>query len=126
MRHAIERGDTPAKLFAMVCGFYRRALIDTDFAAGCPVGNVAQEAHDDEPLRAATQEVFNDWRSIMHGSLTAAGHSERAAADLAELCIAGLEGALLLARVQRSPDPIDRVQRQLQNLLDTTPNKETA
>jgi len=126
MRHAAERGDTPAKLFAMVCGFYRRALVDSDFAAGCPVGNVAQEAHDDEPLRAATREVFNDWRSIMRGSLTAAGHSKADAADRAELCIAGLEGALMLARVDRSPAPIDRVQRQLQSLLDTTPNKETA
>ena len=117
MRHAVERGDTPAELFAMVCGFYRRALVDTDFAAGCPVGNVAQEAHDDEQLRAAADEVFNNWRSILRGSLTAAGHDEAAADDLAELCIAGLEGALMLARVNHSPNPIDRVQRQLQSLL---------
>jgi AcrR family transcriptional regulator len=61
MRHAAQRGDTPAELFAMVCGFYRRALVDSDFAAGCPVGNVAQVAHGDEPLRAATGEVFDDW-----------------------------------------------------------------
>ena len=126
MRHAVERGDTPAELFATVCGFYRRALVDTDFAAGCPVGNVAQEAHDDEPLRAAANEVFDDWRSIMRASLTAGGHTATGATDLAELCIAGLEGALLLARVQRSPDPIDRVQRQLQSLLTTPPTtKET-
>jgi AcrR family transcriptional regulator len=127
MRHAAERGDTPAELFAMVCGFYRRALVDTDFAAGCPVGNVAQEAHDDEPLRAAAHDVFNDWRSIMRGSLTAAGHDEPAVDDLAELCIAGLEGALMLARVDRSPNPIDRVQRQLERLLASPPTtKETA
>jgi TetR/AcrR family transcriptional regulator, lmrAB and yxaGH operons repressor len=127
MRHSVERGDTPAELFAMVCGVYRRALVDSDFAAGCPVGNVAQEAHDDEPLRAAANEVFDDWRSILGASLTAAGHTAAGATDLAELCIAGLEGALMLARVQRSPDPIDRVQGQLESLL-TTPatTKETA
>jgi TetR/AcrR family transcriptional regulator, lmrAB and yxaGH operons repressor len=127
MRHAVERGDSPAELFAMVCGFYRRALVDTDCAAGCAVGNVAQEAHDDERLRAAANEIFDDWRSILGASLTAAGHTASDATDLAELCIAGLEGALLLARVQRSPDPIDRVQRQLQSLLTTPPTtKETA
>jgi TetR/AcrR family transcriptional repressor of lmrAB and yxaGH operons len=126
MRHSVECGDTPAELFAMVCGVYRRALVDSDFAAGCPVGNVAQEAYDDEPLRDATHEVFNDWRSIMRASLTTAGHTAADATDLAELCIAGLEGALMLARVQRSPDPIDRVQRQLESLLTTPPTtKET-
>jgi TetR/AcrR family transcriptional repressor of lmrAB and yxaGH operons len=127
MRHAVERGDTPAELFAMVCSFYRRALVDTAFAAGCPVGNVAQEAHDDELLRAAANEVFDDWRSILGASLTAAGHTAAGATDLAELCIAGLEGALMLARVDRSPAPIDRVQRQLDVLLATPPTtKETA
>jgi AcrR family transcriptional regulator len=126
MRHAVERGDTPAELFATVCGFYRRALVDTDFAAGCPVGNVAQEAHDDEGLRAAADDVFNDWRSIMRGSLTAAGHDEAAADGLAELCIAGLEGALMLARVDRSPDPIDRVRRQLEKLLAAPPTEESS
>jgi TetR/AcrR family transcriptional repressor of lmrAB and yxaGH operons len=124
MRHAVDRGDTPAELFAMVCGFYRRALVDSDFAAGCPVGNVAQEAHDDEPLRAATDEVFNEWRTIMRGSLTAAGHDNAHAQDLADLCIAGLEGALVLARVDRSPAPIDRVQRQLNQLLAAPLTKE--
>src|SRR5438477_6546040 len=32
MHHAVSRGDTPAQVFSMVCGFYRRALIDTEFA----------------------------------------------------------------------------------------------
>ena len=125
MRHAAQRGDTPAELFAMVCGFYRRALVDSDFAAGCPVGNVAQEAHDDEGLRAAADDVFNDWRSIMRGSLTAAGHDEAAADGLAELCIAGLEGALMLARVDRSAAPIDRVQRQLHTILTESPTTDS-
>jgi TetR/AcrR family transcriptional repressor of lmrAB and yxaGH operons len=117
MRHAVERGDTPAQLFSMVCGFYRRALVDSDFAAGCPVGSVAQEAHDDATLRDAVGEVFDDWRAILVGALVADGHRRRDAADLAELCIAGLEGALMLARVRRNADSIDRVERRLRALL---------
>src|SRR5215211_1561249 len=65
MRHAAERGDTPAELFAMVCGFYRRALVESEFAAGCPVGAVAHDAFRDAPLRDAAGEVFNDWRAIL-------------------------------------------------------------
>jgi TetR/AcrR family transcriptional regulator, lmrAB and yxaGH operons repressor len=120
MRHATARGDSPAQLFSMVCGFYRRALVDTDFAAGCPVGNVAQEAYDDEPLRQAAGGVFDDWHKILAGALVAHGRRRRDATDLAELCIAGLEGAIMLARVQHSAEPIDRVERQLTALLDAS------
>jgi TetR/AcrR family transcriptional regulator, lmrAB and yxaGH operons repressor len=126
MRHAVNRGDTPAQVFSMVCGFYRRALIDTEFAAGCPVGNVAQEAYDDERVREAAGEVFDDWRTILVDALVAHGHRRRDAADLAELCIAGLEGALILARIQQRATPVERVERQLRALLSEPPTKESA
>jgi TetR/AcrR family transcriptional repressor of lmrAB and yxaGH operons len=126
MRHAVERGDSPAQLFSMVCGFYRRALVDTGFAAGCPVGNVAQEAYDDATLRDAAGEVFDDWRTILVDTLVAHGHSHRDAADLAELCIAALEGALILARIQKRATPVERVERRLRTLLSVPPTKESA
>ena len=110
MRHAVQRGDNPAQLFSMVCGFYRRALVDTEFAAGCPVGNVAQEA--------------DDWRTILVDALVAHGHSRGDARDLAELCIAGLEGALILARIQQRATPVERVERRLRTLL-SPPTKES-
>jgi TetR/AcrR family transcriptional repressor of lmrAB and yxaGH operons len=117
MRRSVERGDSPAKLFSTVCDFYRRALTDSDFAAGCPVGNVAQEAYDDPTLRRAADEVFDDWRTILVDALVADGHRRNNAADLAELCIAGLEGALILARVRGAADPIDAVERRLTTVL---------
>jgi TetR/AcrR family transcriptional repressor of lmrAB and yxaGH operons len=117
MRRSIERGDASAELFSMVCGFYRRALIDSEFAAGCPVGAVAQEAFADEPLRDAADQVLGDWRGILQQSLTSAGHDRKQAERLAELCIAGLEGALMLARVDRTTAPLDRVEQQLRALL---------
>jgi AcrR family transcriptional regulator len=117
MRRSAERGDTPAELFSTVCGFYRRALVESEFAAGCPVGAVAQEAFDDDRLRDAANQVFDDWRAIIVQPLTSAGHDPAHAESLAELCIAGLEGALMLARVDHSVAPLDRVERQLRSLL---------
>jgi TetR/AcrR family transcriptional regulator, lmrAB and yxaGH operons repressor len=125
MRHSVERGDSPAQLFSMVCGFYRRALVDSAFAAACPVGAVAQEAYDDQALREVAGEVFDDWRAILTNALIAHGYRRRDAADVTELCLAGLEGALMLARVQQSPDPLDSVERRLRKLL-TQPTKEPA
>jgi TetR/AcrR family transcriptional repressor of lmrAB and yxaGH operons len=64
--------------------------------------------------------VFDDWHKILAGALVAHGRRRRDATDLAELCIAGLEGAIMLARVQHSAEPIDRVERQLTALLDAS------
>lgn len=117
MRHALERGDSAAEMFAMVCGFYRRALLDTEFAAGCPVGAVAQEAHADPQLRAAVAAVFDQWRSTLSEAIAAGGRDREAAADLAELCISAVEGAIILCRVEGSTEPLDRVERQMVRLL---------
>jgi TetR/AcrR family transcriptional regulator, lmrAB and yxaGH operons repressor len=117
MSRSVERGDSPAELFSMMCGFYRRALVDSEFAAGCPVGAVAQEAFDDDALREAVAEVFDDWRAVLQRALTSTGHEPARAEALAELCIASLEGALMLARVDRTTRPLDRVEQQLRTLL---------
>lgn len=117
MRHSLKRGDSPAKLFAMVCGFYRRALVDSDFAAACPVGAVAQEAHADPILREAVDEVFSDWRAILIEALMAHGRSRKDSRELAELCLTALEGALIVARVAQEAGPVDGVERQLIKLL---------
>jgi TetR/AcrR family transcriptional repressor of lmrAB and yxaGH operons len=111
LRYIWKSGSSPGVKWSMVCDFYRSALIDSDFAAGCPVANVAQEAYDDPTLRGAAAEVFDDWRTILVDALVADGHRRNDAADLAELCIAGLEGALMLARVRRTEDPLDAVER---------------
>lgn len=119
MRNAVARGATPAAVFGLVCRLYRRALVDSDFAAACPVGAVAQEAWRDEAVSPVVAEVVQEWRAVMHEALVTAGRPADIADDLAELCIAGLEGALMLARVQRSPEPLDRVARQLAAILDS-------
>lgn len=121
IRHSIQRGDSPAELFSRLCDFYGRALVDRHFAAGCPVGAVAQEAYDDPVLRAAVADVFDTWQSLLEQSLAASGRELADARDLASLCIAGLEGALMLARVQQSAEPLERAERQLRLLLQNGP-----
>ncbi len=118
MRHSMERGDSAAELFSMVCDFYRRALLDTEFAAGCPVGAVAQEAYNDPELAGVLAAVFTDWRSVMSAAIAADGREREAADDLAELCISAVEGALILCRVESSAGPLERIERQVVALLE--------
>src|SRR5438046_1711211 len=56
-------GMPAEKTFAALCDNYRQQLLTTDFAAGCPVGAVAQEGHADPDLSAAVGAVLTDWRS---------------------------------------------------------------
>jgi TetR/AcrR family transcriptional repressor of lmrAB and yxaGH operons len=112
------KASTPAEIVTLVFGLYRRALYDTSFAAGCPVGAVAQEAYDDPELRAAVRQVFDDWRDVLRESLARAGNTDERATELADMAIASMQGAIMLSRVDGSSDALDRVERQLLALVD--------
>lgn len=117
LEKARERGDSPAGVFAMVCGFYKRQLVDTDFAAGCPVGAAAQEAYADPSLGPVVADILSSWTTALAAILVKGGKNPREAEQLSTLCLSALEGAIMLARVQRSPQPIEIVQEHLTPLL---------
>jgi TetR/AcrR family transcriptional repressor of lmrAB and yxaGH operons len=112
-----KKASTPAEIVRLIFGLYRRALSDTSFAAGCPVGAVAQEAYGDPELRAEVQGVFDDWRDVLRTSLRAAGHSRARSIDLADMAIASMQGAIMLSRVDGTADALDRVEKQLLALV---------
>ena len=117
--HAMRtKASTPAEIVTLVFGLYRRALYDTSFTAGCPVGAVAQEAYDDPELRAAVRQVFDDWREVLRESLARAGRSADEATELADMAIASIQGAIMMSRVDGSSEALDRVERQLTALVD--------
>lgn len=84
-----------------------RALEDSDFADGCPIGTVACEiASSNEALRQASQAVFDSWRSRVAAELVGAGVAPARARRLATFAVASLEGAIMLGRTQRSTQPL--------------------
>jgi AcrR family transcriptional regulator len=98
---AAADGGTSADLVRVIVGVYRRALVDSEFAAGCPVGMVALEGHHDDELARRGGRVFDDWRAVLGETLTREGHDERAAQGLASVMIASIEGRAH-ARARRS------------------------
>lgn len=117
MRRALEQGSSAPAILSLVCDFYRKALVDTGFARGCPVGAVAQEAYADPELRAAVAEVIEEWRAVLAKGIAAGGRDAAEADDLADLCISAVEGALILCRIEASIEPLNRVERQVAPLL---------
>lgn len=117
LRQAHAHGASGAEVFAAVCGHYAEQLATTDFSAGCPVGAAAQEAYRDHDLGPVVTQILTDWIGGLGELLVEDGHTTATARDLATLAVSTLEGAIMVARVQRSTAPIDTVLAQIGPLL---------
>jgi AcrR family transcriptional regulator len=84
-------------------------LVETDYAVACPIATVTLEtANVSEPLREACAAVFDAW--IAAGTLLnqqRAGLAPATARRLSICLITSLEGAFVLARAQRSTEPLE-------------------
>ena len=117
LEKALTDKTPAADVFAAICAYYRAQLVKTDFRAGCPVGAVAQEAYGDDVLREAVRAVLDEWTSTLTRILVNSGHQPTAAAELAHLCVAAIEGAVLTARIHRTTAPLDAAEHHLTKLL---------
>lgn len=107
-------GDPLAKLDAFVAG-YRADLLAGDFRPGCPIVAVAIE--DGAGLQDLAADTFTRWEELLAGAFRTAGVRRRPARELAVTIIAALEGALVMARAQKTTDPLDTVHRLLRAQL---------
>jgi AcrR family transcriptional regulator len=82
-------------------------LIETDYADACPIATLALEvASTSEPLRKATDDVFDSWIERTSGYFAEAGIPPTRARELAVSTLAILEGAFVLSRASRDTKPL--------------------
>ena len=114
---SLEAGDPIRALRAFV-GFWRADFERSGFRAGCPIVAVAVESHDEAPeLLAAADSAFSRWESVFSESLRKAGASADHADRLANLVIAAVEGAIVVSRARRDPQPLVQAERELEAVL---------
>ncbi|MFC4015246.1 TetR/AcrR family transcriptional regulator [Nonomuraea purpurea] len=88
------------------------------YAKGCPIATVALEvAATNDALQRICADAYGDWQRALADRLVADGHAPDRAEGLAWSLLALVEGALVLARAQRSRIPIDRVRESARALL---------
>jgi len=98
--------------------FWEQLLVESDFTAGCPVVAAAIGSADDEPqLSTVAGGIFRLWRDALTRAFVSDGFDEPCAASLAIMCIASLEGAVMLCRSTRSVGPLRDVADQLEFLI---------
>jgi AcrR family transcriptional regulator len=99
--------------------FWKRTLTDSQFRAGCPAVAVAVDSRRDIPQAAETvQRIFATWHVALTGLLTADGYSADRAERLATMILAGIEGAVILARARADVTPLDDVAAEIGLLLE--------
>ncbi|AKN15510.1 TetR family transcriptional regulator [Mycobacterium haemophilum DSM 44634] len=119
----IAKAEGSLELWDALIEKYRQQLLGSDFRAGCPVVAVSVEAGDEQdrarmaPVVEHAAAVFDRWSDLIAQRLSADGMARDRAHEFAVLATSSLEGAILLARVQRDLKPLDLVHRQLHRLL---------
>ncbi|MDT5017473.1 MAG: hypothetical protein QOD39_3633 [Mycobacterium sp.] len=98
--------------------FWEELLVESDFTAGCPVVAAAIGSADEEPqLTTVAGGIFRHWRDALTRAFVADGFEEPDAASLATMCIASMEGAVVLCRSTHTVDPLREVASQIEFLI---------
>ncbi|ALH81345.1 TetR/AcrR family transcriptional regulator [Sphingopyxis macrogoltabida] len=107
-----EGVDDPIdRIFALLAG-YRTHLIVTDCTYGCPIGSLALEIHEPDPVvRELMAANFTNWSTAIAGCFDAAAHRLPPGSDanaLGEFVLTVMEGAVMQARTYRDIGYFDR------------------
>jgi len=94
------------------------ALERSGFVAGCPIATAALEVGATTPeVGDACHAAFEKLIGRVAGWIEADGADHATASDQAFLIYSAIEGALVLAKAQRSIEPLRRLRAQLPRLL---------
>lgn len=89
------------------------------YAFGCPVAPIVLDlASEPSALAAACRRALTDWQRVLREGFEAAGIAPARAASLAVTVVSAIEGALILARSQRTTEPLHVIGRELAGLIE--------
>lgn len=103
-----QSGKPPREVAETFLSLWRTVLARSDFSAGCAVVAVTVAAESPE-LRARAAEILGGWRERLVTLFVAGGIPKKKARALAASLVAACEGAVILARAERSFEPFDLV-----------------
>lgn len=113
LRRALTESDTAGALRAMADVWWR-GLENGEYSVGCPIAAAA--LGNERDAREMAGATFELWLEMFADRLIADGVPAERAHSLAVLVVSGVEGALVVARAQRSSAPIDAVVDELGEL----------
>lgn len=113
--------DPIERIFALLAK-YRQLIVETDCEYGCPIGSLALELHEADPVvRERMAENFTAWAAAIRTCLEQASERLPRDADLqaiAEFVLTAMEGGVMQARTYRDVAYFDRNVAQLRAYFD--------
>jgi TetR/AcrR family transcriptional regulator, lmrAB and yxaGH operons repressor len=118
MREGLDEGTCTADAVESFLEATAARLERTEFRSGCVVATVALEAGAQEPLLGdACDRGLRDWIEILAEGLERDGFDPVDARHRAELVVATLEGAIVLAKARRDATPVRSLASTLRELV---------
>ncbi|MFF2042853.1 TetR/AcrR family transcriptional regulator [Kitasatospora sp. NPDC058170] len=118
LKALVGEGLDTVAIARRLAGLFIDRMEASGYTKGCPIATVALEVSgSNEALRLTCVEVYGSWQRILADRLVAEGHSPASADVASGQLLALLEGAVLVARVQRSRTPLDDAQHAVKHLL---------
>ena len=119
INRAAARAGSAAELLALFLGRARDHLVTTGYREGCAAAPIVVEmAPGSAQLTEATRRGFQDAIGALAARLAEHGLPGDRAGSLAMTAMAGLEGALILARATQSTGPFDALIAELSRLAE--------
>jgi TetR/AcrR family transcriptional repressor of lmrAB and yxaGH operons len=101
------RHADPQAFLRAYCRTLAGWMQESGFQSGCPIATTLLETAPRSPgITAAGLRAIDGWIGVVAGVLVKGGMQAREARSRAQLIIAAMEGALILARIRRSARPI--------------------
>jgi TetR/AcrR family transcriptional repressor of lmrAB and yxaGH operons len=92
---------------------WKQLLLDSDFTGGCPIVAATVSSDAVRAAKEAAAEAFRSWQRPIADALVAEGLAAGRAEALATMFVGAFEGAVILARAERSVRPVEQVRSEL-------------
>ncbi len=110
LRQLLEAASDPGSAIAAVVDALSQNLTESDFRRGCPIATVAVDAGtESERIRDTCAGGYSSWQAIIADYLVHQGFSSDRASVLSVIALSSIEGALMLAKLNRDLAPMRAV-----------------
>jgi TetR/AcrR family transcriptional regulator, lmrAB and yxaGH operons repressor len=119
IRSMLSEGDNPAITVFSIISYIAKKFVDSDCIKAGSIASVALEtAHISERLREVCRRTYDSWQAAYMDILVTNGFSITRASQIATLVTASIDGAVVLSRIHRSPEPLISVANELKLIIE--------
>ncbi|TGL50416.1 TetR/AcrR family transcriptional regulator [Leptospira kemamanensis] len=113
-----SKAESPIHAIKQVFHVLEERIVASQFQKGCPIATTAMEtANSSQWVSLACHEVYTLWLKTFETYLVQNGFSNRIAKQVSLSLLSLWEGALLLAKLQKSPEPLRMAEKTAELLL---------